>query len=132
MEGKKLARSKNAMIFGVCAGLAEYAGIGVTAMRFMWVVFTILTALGLAFAAYVVLAIIMAPPEGAPQSDRFWHHMGGRNVMILFSLVLICIGCYIIVQSILGWDLWKYVFPVGLIVIGGLLFAFAFGGHKKQ
>lgn len=133
MEGKRLTRSRNAMIFGVCAGLAEYAGISATAMRVIWVVFAILTALGLAFAAYIVLAIVLPPPEGAPQGDRFWRHMEGRNVMIVFSLVLICTGCYIILQSILGWNLWKYVFPVGLIVIGALIFAFAFGGsHKRQ
>jgi phage shock protein C len=132
MEGKKFARSKNVMIFGVCAGLAEYSGISVGIMRFLWVLFAILTALGLAFAAYVVLAVVMPPPEGAPQGDRFWRHVEGRNVMIVFALALICIGCYIILDKVLGWRLMQYIFPVGLIVVGALLMALAFGKNRNR
>jgi phage shock protein C len=132
MEGKRFARSKNARIFGVCAGMAEYFGITVGAMRFMWVVFALLTWLGLAFAAYVALAFIMPPPEGAPQGERFWHHVEGRSFMMIFAIVLMCIGGYIILNNLLGWILWKFLFPIGLIIVGALFFAFAFGKNQKK
>lgn len=132
MEGKRFARSKNSMIFGVCAGLAEYFAINVTAMRIMWVAFALITWLFMAFAAYVALAFIMMPPEGSPATDRFWHHVDGRNIVIVFAIILMCIGCYIIVKDLLGINLFRYVFPVGLIVTGGLLFAFAFGNNNQK
>lgn len=132
MDGKRFARSRNATIFGVCAGLADYSGLGVGAMRFIWVLFAIFTGLFPAFATYVVLAIVMAPPEGAPQGDRFWHHVEGRSVMMVLALTLMCLGCYILVDRVFHFNLMQYFFPVVLIVIGALLFAFAFGGNKRQ
>jgi phage shock protein PspC (stress-responsive transcriptional regulator) len=131
MEGKRFARSKNAFIFGVCAGLAEYSGISVRAMRFIWIIFAIITFM-LAFVGYVVLAVVMLPPDGAPNGDRFWHHVEGRNVMIVFALGLMSLGFYIIIQNVLGINLGKYVFPIALIVAGALFFAFAFDGNRNR
>ena len=131
MEGKRFARSQNGRIFGVCAGLAEYFGVSVGAMRFVWIVFAILT-LGLAFAAYIALTVLMPPPEGAPQGDRFWRHMDGRNVMMIFALALICLGAFILLERLLGLSLSQFLFPVGLIIIGAMVMAFAFGNRGKQ
>jgi phage shock protein C len=131
MEGKKFARSQNGKIFGVCAGLAEYLGVSVGAMRFIWIVFAILT-LGLAFAAYIALTVLMLPPEGAPQGDRFWHHMDGRNIMMIFALALICLGAFILLEKLLGFSLGQFLFPVGLIAVGAIVMAFAFGGSRGK
>ena len=131
MDGKRFARSKNVVIFGVCGGLSEYSGIGVGIMRFLWVLLAVVSGLVPAFIAYTVLAIIMSPPDGAPQEDRFWHHIQGRNVMIGFSLALIGLGFYIIVDRVFNLNLIRYAFPIGLIAIGALLMAFAFRNKNR-
>jgi phage shock protein C len=129
MDNRRFARSKNAMLFGVCAGLAEYTGISTGLMRALWILFAILTWMGLAFIAYIVLAFVMAPPQDAPEGDRFWHHVNGRNVMIAIAVVLICSGVYIIADAFLHVYIQRYLFPVGLVLGGGLLMAFAFKGR---
>ncbi len=50
---KKLTKSKNKMVTGVCAGIAEYFNIDVTLVRILFVV------CGISLLAYLVLAIIM-------------------------------------------------------------------------
>jgi phage shock protein C len=132
MEGKRFGRSNNSYICGVCAGLAEYIGMDATLMRVLWVVAAILTWFWLAVVAYIVLAFVMAQPEGAPEGERFWHHLQGRNVMIVLALLLIGSGAFIIVQQILHISMLQYVLPVGLIIGGALLMAFAFGSPGRR
>lgn len=52
-----LKRSNNAMIGGVCAGVAEYLGIDVTIVRILWVLFT--AAGGMGVIAYIICLILM-------------------------------------------------------------------------
>lgn len=129
--GKRFARSNNTFIAGVCAGLAEYLGMRVGLMRFLWVLLAISTFM-LACIGYIVLAVVMLPPEGAPTADRFWHHVDGRNIMVVFALALMSTGFYIILKNVLGINLDRYIFPIALIVVGGLLFAFAFDGNRNR
>jgi phage shock protein C len=132
MEPKKFKRSNNKFISGVCAGLAEYIGMDITLMRVLWVVAAVLTSqIGLAVIGYIVLAFVMPPPEGAPEGERFWHNLQGRNVMIVLALLLIGAGVLIITQQILHINVMQYLFPVGLIICGALLVAFAFGRKEK-
>lgn len=58
----KLTRS--AMIFGVCAGFARFLGWDVTAVRIVWALVTVFTALVPGILAYLICALIM-PPEDA-------------------------------------------------------------------
>lgn len=127
METRSFGRSKNQFICGVCAGLAEYIGMNVTLMRVLWVLFAVMTWFWLAVVAYVVLAFVMTAPQGAPEGDRFWHHLQGRNVMVVLALLLISAGVLIIGQEVLGINFQRYMLPVGLIIGGALLMAFAFG-----
>lgn len=55
-----LTKSRNKMLCGVCAGIAEYFGWDPTLVRLAWVVFSCLGGSGI--VAYIVAAIIM--PEG--------------------------------------------------------------------
>lgn len=58
MEKKKLYKNiKNAKIFGVCAGFAEYFNMDVTIMRIIWVVLGLCTSLGI--LPYLICALIM-------------------------------------------------------------------------
>lgn len=55
---RRLVRSRNRMLGGVCAGLAEYAGLDVTLVRILTVVATVLGA-GSLVVVYLVLWILL-------------------------------------------------------------------------
>ncbi len=54
---KKLTKSADKMICGVCAGIGEYLGIDATVVRLLWVLFSMLGGAGL--LAYIIAAIII-------------------------------------------------------------------------
>ena len=56
---KKLMRSNNKMVAGVCAGIAEYFDIDPTIVRAAYALLTIFTAGLLGIIAYAVLCFIM-------------------------------------------------------------------------
>lgn len=57
MYEKRLRRSRDGMICGVCGGIAEYFAIDPTLVRLGWVIFS--AAGGSGILAYVVAAIII-------------------------------------------------------------------------
>ena len=63
MEEKKLKKSTNKMVGGVCAGLAEYMGIDPTMVRVVYAALTLFTAGFPGLLLYIVLALIMPAPE---------------------------------------------------------------------
>lgn len=54
---KKLIKSENRMICGVCAGIGEYLNIDPTIIRLLWVFLTLLGGCGL--LVYIIAAIII-------------------------------------------------------------------------
>jgi phage shock protein C len=62
MEKKRLTKSSNKMLAGVCAGLAEYLGWDVTAMRVVYVLASIFLAGFPGVLLYIILALIMPEP----------------------------------------------------------------------
>ncbi|MBQ8857440.1 MAG: PspC domain-containing protein [Lachnospiraceae bacterium] len=54
---KKLTRSANRMVCGVCGGIGEYLGIDPTVIRLLWIVFSAMGGAGL--LAYIIAAIII-------------------------------------------------------------------------
>lgn len=69
---RQLRRStQNRMLFGVCAGLAEYFNIDPTIVRLIFV-FGVILGWGLPIPAYIVLFLVVpedAPPPVVPPSD---------------------------------------------------------------
>ncbi len=59
MADKKLLRSENTMIAGVCAGIAEYFGWDSTLVRIIYVLLSIFSAGFPGILAYIILWIIM-------------------------------------------------------------------------
>lgn len=59
---KKLYRSNNKMLAGVCGGIGEYADIDPTLIRLLWVVVTVLTGIVPGIIGYIVAAIVI--PQG--------------------------------------------------------------------
>ena len=64
METKRLSRSDDRMIAGVCAGIAEYLGWSVTMTRIVYVAISILSAAFPGLLVYVLLWIFL-PKRGA-------------------------------------------------------------------
>ncbi len=56
-EKKRLTRSDDKMIGGVCAGLAEYLDIDPTIVRIVWVLMVLFA--GFSILLYVILWLIM-------------------------------------------------------------------------
>lgn len=57
MEPKKLYRSNNKMICGVCAGIAEYINVDPTIIRLLWVLLSFSGGIGV--VAYIIAAIVI-------------------------------------------------------------------------
>ena len=61
---KKLTRSTHdAMLNGVCGGLAHYLGVDATLVRLIWVAVTLITGGFVGVVAYIAASVIM------PQDD---------------------------------------------------------------
>ncbi|KGN82118.1 hypothetical protein HW49_02810 [Porphyromonadaceae bacterium COT-184 OH4590] len=55
---KKLTKSDNKMIFGVCAGIAEYFGWDITLTRIIYTILTVCTAFS-GTIVYLIMALLM-------------------------------------------------------------------------
>lgn len=59
MEEKKLYRSENKMLGGVCAGIAEYFGTDPTLVRVVYAVLSVFSTGFPGLLLYIILLIIM-------------------------------------------------------------------------
>ncbi|MBK5897596.1 PspC domain-containing protein [Catonella sp. Marseille-Q4567] len=57
MYMKRLTKSNNRMLLGVCAGIAEYFDIDPNVVRLLWVMFCLLGGSGI--LGYIIAAVIM-------------------------------------------------------------------------
>ena len=54
---KRLTKSNNRMLLGVCAGIAEYFDIDPNVVRLLWVMYCLLGGSGI--LGYIIAAVIM-------------------------------------------------------------------------
>jgi phage shock protein C len=59
MDGKKLERTRDRWLAGVCGGLAEYFGFDKDLLRVVWLLLTIFTAGFPGLILYIALWILM-------------------------------------------------------------------------
>jgi len=62
---KRLYRSKDRMISGVCGGIAEYMGADPTLVRLIWALATVFSGFFPGLIAYIIAAIIIPERPGA-------------------------------------------------------------------
>ena len=67
---KRLVRSRNKQVSGVCAGIAEYFNIDPTLVRIAFVIGTIVTSGPPFIIAYFVLAWVMPKPDKGLEEER--------------------------------------------------------------
>lgn len=60
---KKLTKSNDKMVGGVCAGIAEYLGWDTTAVRVLYVCLSLFSAGFPGLLLYIVLSIVMPQPD---------------------------------------------------------------------
>ena len=60
---KRLRKSKNRMIAGVCGGIAEWLGWDPTLVRVLYVLVSIFSAAFPGILVYIILWIVMPNPE---------------------------------------------------------------------
>lgn len=60
---RRLTRSKNKMLAGVCAGVAEYAGIDISLLRILVALVTLVSGIFSGLLIYLVAALVMPPAE---------------------------------------------------------------------
>ena len=65
MEQKKLTRSNNKIVAGVCGGLAEYFSVDPTLIRVIYAVLSFFSAAFPGLILYIILLILM------PQSEDY-------------------------------------------------------------
>ncbi len=56
-EYRKLYKSRNRMLCGVCGGIGEYFNLDPTVIRLLWIIFSILGGCGI--LAYIIAAIVI-------------------------------------------------------------------------
>lgn len=57
MEGKRLTKTKDRKICGVCGGVAKYFNVDATLIRLIWLCSVL--CVGVGFFAYFIAAVIM-------------------------------------------------------------------------
>ena len=62
-SNRRLTRSRDKMIAGVCAGIAEYFGWEVTLFRVVYVIVSILSVAFPGILVYLVLWVVMPRPD---------------------------------------------------------------------
>ena len=66
MYERKLTRSHDQIIAGVCAGIAEYLGWDIALVRILYLVLSIFSAAFPGIIVYIILWIVM------PEKDNFY------------------------------------------------------------
>ena len=61
---KKLVRSNNKIIAGVCGGIAEYFDVDPTLIRVVYAALTLFTAGFPGVILYIIMMLLMPQPEG--------------------------------------------------------------------
>lgn len=116
---KRLTKSKNKILMGVCGGLAEYFNMDANLVRIIWFILG-LVSFGTAGIAYFICAIIM--PEDV---DFDYIYQDGEEVRpnnnspIVIGVGLILVGAYLLIR-IINPSLLRFsrYWPVLLIILG--------------
>ncbi len=116
---RRLFRSReDRLVGGVAGGIGAYFGVDPVIVRLVFVVLAV--AGGGGILAYVIAWIVIpeAPEDGLPVPENT-----GSSTPVMAGLVLVALGGVLLVDQLLPGFSWRYVGPVLLILLGGLLLA---------
>jgi len=114
-EPRRLRRSRaDKVIAGVCGGLGHYLGIDPVLIRIAFVVLAL--AVGGGVLLYIV-GWILIPEESPGESVGEVRPSAAATLRLIFGGALIAVGA-IALLGVSFPHLWKYFWPLALIVIG--------------
>lgn len=126
MEKKLQRDTRNKVIGGVCAGLANYFGMDASLLRLLLALMILFAGSG--FWLYIILWIVM--PAGDPQVTR----ENGDAIMsdiieptkvnkgsLVIGLILIGLGALGLLHRFVPSFSWQMLWPIFLIVLGIIL-----------
>jgi phage shock protein PspC (stress-responsive transcriptional regulator) len=116
---KKLARSQDKIIGGVCGGVAEYFGMDVFLVRLLWVLLACFGGTG--FILYLALWLLLPSQEEAWQSGGVIdlgspEDLAKRKTMI--GVALIVLGVLLLLEEFIPWFSWRNFWPLLIIAVG--------------
>ena len=112
---KKLYRSRtSSMIAGVCGGLGEYLNVDPTILRVVAVL--LIFAKGIGLLAYLIGWIVI--PRRPEMEAEVVTSERSELSRLLPGLALIVIGLIFLVNNLIPWFRFSYLWPVVLIVLG--------------
>ena len=127
MEEKRLVRSRDRWLGGICGGIGEYMGWSKDHVRLAWLLLTLFTAFS-GLIIYIILWIVM--PAGDPQVTR----ENGDAIMsdiseptkinkgsLVIGLILIGLGGLGLLHRFVPSFSWQMLWPIFLIVLGIIL-----------
>jgi phage shock protein C len=142
MNGRRLTRSRNSMVGGVAAGVADWINADPALVRIAWALLVPLTG-GAALLAYIVAWIVVpeapaapiVPAADAPGADSAVPDDAaaapvasvssapvdeGRTALLIGG-GLILLGLWFLVREYLPRIDWSFVWPLVLVAIGVLI-----------
>jgi phage shock protein PspC (stress-responsive transcriptional regulator) len=133
-ERKRLTRSHDRRLGGVCGGLADYFDIDPTLVRVLFVLSFFLPPVGgTVVLAYLVLWLIMPAPQGAPAAERMDLGGSGPDGALILGVILLGAGMVFLFGAMgmggfWGWGmpwfgvhLMRMFWPAALIAAGVLI-----------
>jgi phage shock protein C len=123
---KKLYRSRtNSMIAGICGGLGEYLNVDPTILRVVTVLLAFADGIGL--LAYLIGWIII--PRRPYMEEVVVPSEKSKLSLYLPGLALIFVGLVFLLNNLVHWFAFHYLWPLILIVIGIIML---FKSFKKE
>ena len=112
---RKLYRSRaNSMIAGVCGGLGEYLNVDPNILRVVAVL--LIFAKGIGFLAYVIAWVIV--PRRSEMEAEVVAPEKSEISRLLPGLLLIAVGLIFLLNNLIPWFGFGYLWPAILIVLG--------------
>ena len=129
---RRLTRSPDHRLGGVCGGIADYFDLDPTLVRGAFVVLALLGAGAGGLLLYLLLWVVMPPPADAPPAVPAPASEGrGRvDAGLVVGVILLGFGFALLVQHTpmfwwFGWGLFRCSWPIAVILVGALLVAAA-------
>jgi phage shock protein C len=114
MQGKLYRSRKNSMIAGVCGGLGEYLNVDANILRVVAVL--LIFAKGIGFLAYVIAWMIV--PRRPETEAEVVAPTKSETSRLLPGLLLIVVGLIFLVNNLVPWFGFAYLWPSALVVLG--------------
>ena len=127
MEKKLQRDTKNKVIGGVCAGLANYFGMDASLLRLLLALMILFAGTG--FWLYIILWIVMPAADPTPAMENGDAVMSDVTEMpkankgsLVIGLILIGLGAFGLLHRFVPSFNWQMLWPIFLIILGIILF----------